>query len=132
MPNNKRSKKNLYKDYDYILQSDRAREFSMELVYETIRRNKIVDAIKRYAGKRILDIGCGPNPIFLYIEDFFIYVGIEPSKLFYDNAIKLAGRLFNGNVKILLGKVEETFSSIPDEKYDIIVISSLLQFYFRP
>lgn len=120
------AERNKSKDYDHILQTDRSREFSMEYIYESLRRDKIINAIEQHGGKKILDVGCGPNPIFKYIPDVNFYIGVEPSKLFYDNAMKLATSVSNGRIKILLGKIEAAVSSIPDEEYDFIILSSLL------
>lgn len=55
------------------------------------RRKKILEIINKYKPKRILEIGCGMEPLFSYIKyNYEIYYVVEPSKVFFDNAQILA------------------------------------------
>lgn len=54
------------------------------------RRRLVLEQIEKYRPKKILEIGCGMEPLFCYVKnaDFTI---IEPSEYFCQNAKKLAG-----------------------------------------
>lgn len=92
-----------------------------QIVY---RRKKVLEILNYYEPKRILEIGCGMEPLFQFIEfDYDIYTIVEPSKVFCDNAIKLA----KGNEKITC--LNECFTSseeLREEKFDFIICSGLL------
>lgn len=53
------------------------------------RRKKLLEIIKAYHPKSILEIGCGNEPLFQYVEDVHFTV-VEPSADFYDNAVHLS------------------------------------------
>ena len=88
------------------------------------RRKKILEIMDQYNPKRILEIGCGMEPLFQYIEfKYDIYTVIEPSKVFCDNAKRLAV----GNTRISC--YNEYFASsekLKKQKFDFIICSSLL------
>lgn len=88
------------------------------------RRRKILEILNQYKPKRILEIGCGMEPLFQYIEfDYDVYTVVEPSKEFCDNAKSLA----KGNTKISC--FNEYFTSsekLREQKFDFILCSGLL------
>lgn len=88
------------------------------------RRRKVLEEINKYKPKRILEIGCGMEPLFKYLNnDFLQYTLVEPSKVFYENAVKLS----NGNSKIICyNNFFGNSDLILDEDYDLVVCSGLL------
>ena len=55
------------------------------------RREKILEILKQYSPARILEIGCGMEPLFSYINwPFENYTVVEPSVTFIENAKNLA------------------------------------------
>lgn len=98
-----------------------------QIVY---RRKKILEIINRYQPKRILEIGCGMEPLFQYIDwEYDKYIIVEPSRQFFDNAICLA----KGNSKVT--GYNECFSSTEElkaNKVDFIICSSLLHEIEQP
>ena len=88
------------------------------------RRRKILEILNQYKPKRILEIGCGMEPLFQYIEfNYDVYTVVEPSKVFCDNARRLA----KGNTKISC--YNEYFSAgekFKEQQFDFIICASLL------
>ncbi|MEM3828953.1 MAG: class I SAM-dependent methyltransferase [Conexivisphaerales archaeon] len=111
--------------------NQRMKPFSMEVYLDTVRRKKIIEAIRHYHAKSILDVGCGPYPLFNYLDDFDDYTTFEPIKVFYENAIKLKSLFPNKRVEIYYGKIEEN-GTLLRKRYDIVIISSLLHEVSNP
>jgi len=65
-------------------------DHSFELVLIKIRRAKIIESLKRHNHDRILEIGCGLEPLFMFFSDFSSYTLVEPSPRFMENARKHA------------------------------------------
>lgn len=65
-----------------------ASDFEPYMAY--FRKKKILQIIGQYPHKKILEIGCGMDPFFNYV-DFDEYVFYEPANDFYNNAIKMSG-----------------------------------------
>lgn len=62
------------------------------------RRKKLLEIIEAYHPKSILEIGCGNEPLFQYVEDVHFTV-VEPSSDFYENAVNLLEGV-GGGVKL--------------------------------
>ncbi len=94
------------------------------------RRKKVLDVVSHYPHKRILEIGCGSEPLFKYLADEFEhYVVVEPGKIFFDGARELA----KGNDKIEC--INDYFSyseNLKNQKFDLIICSSLLHELANP
>ncbi len=114
----KRGLKNYYKDWKEINWNPVS--FEKDYLQET-RRRFIIKIIKEHKPKKILEVGCGLNPIFPYVDDYNEYIIIEPIKEFCDE-IKEKYKL-NERIKILNTKLEYYWN---DNKFDMIIISSLL------
>ena len=90
------------------------------------RRKLVLRQIAKYPHRRILEIGCGMEPLFLFWdieEQFEKFTVIEPDEIFYDNALRLSRTVDNVEC------INDYFApskKLKDEKYDIIIVSSLL------
>lgn len=89
------------------------------------RRKKILEILEKYKPKSILEIGCGMEPLFQFInaETYERYTVIEPSEVFYNNAVECAKS--NHRVEC----INDFFGSDTAEKlpgFDMIICSSLL------
>ncbi len=89
------------------------------------RRKKILEVMGRFSHRRILEIGCGMEPLFgsLDLEEYDKYYVVEPSTYFFDNAKKKC----EGNDKIVL--INDYFKyqdELANQQFDFIVCSSLL------
>ncbi len=87
------------------------------------RRKKILDIINTYPHKRILEIGCGQEPLFQYVNNFEEYTVVEPSDLFFENAVSLSA---NDSRIICIHNFFSKELSLPAGAYDFIICSSLL------
>lgn len=94
-----------------------------ELYQVEYRRKMIIEQIEKYHPNRILEIGCGREPLFQYV-DGKEWVIVEPSKDFYQIARQRAKDF--SNVCILQGFFEDQAERLAKEKFDMIICSSLL------
>ncbi|MCI8377732.1 MAG: class I SAM-dependent methyltransferase [Lachnospiraceae bacterium] len=93
------------------------------------RRKKVLEIIHKYAPRKILDIGCGMDPLFQYIDGMYdYYCVVEPSSIFCNYAAQLAeGR----NVTCLQGFFYPS-EELADKRFDFIICSSLLHELEQP
>ena len=54
------------------------------------RRKKILEEMEKASARRIVEIGCGMEPLFLHCSGFDRYVFFEPGDVFFRNADRLA------------------------------------------
>lgn len=86
------------------------------------RRKKILEIMRKYSPKNILEIGCGMEPLFSYVDwDVDRYTIYEPSKTFCDNAVKLSKEK---DYKINV--INAGFEGDNNGNYDFIICSGLL------
>ena len=68
-------------------------DMSFEKYQVNFRRKKVLEIIKKYYPTRILEIGCGMNPLFQYIDwPIENYTVVDPSEDFIKNAKRLTDR----------------------------------------
>ena len=90
------------------------------------RRKLIGEQLAIYKPKRVLEIGCGMEPLFIYFPQIEFTV-IEPAERFYNNAKQLALQKGYNNIKIInafFGENEESDNLGKD--FDMIICSGLL------
>jgi SAM-dependent methyltransferase len=98
--------------------------FSLERVLIEARRKIILDCVARHGSRSILEIGCGLEPLFTFVEDFDAFTVVEPSRRFVENARKLAAG--DQRVTIIEGFIEEVAGQLGGHSFDLVVASSLL------
>ena len=109
---------NDYKD-QYLLNNP----FEPHLV--KYRRNNILKYIDNYQSESILEIGCGSQPLFEYLDFFKKFVVVEPIKKFTDIALGFAkNHKLNNSIKIINQLFEGKTENISD--FDFIVCAGLL------
>lgn len=92
------------------------------------RRKKILEIIRKYHPNKILEIGCGMEPIFMYLdlENISHIEIVEPGEEFYRNAKTLIlKKAAQEKVSVVQGFLEERYKEI-DADYDFILCSGLL------
>lgn len=95
----------------------------------TYRRRKVLEILHKYAPKRILEIGCGMEPLFQYIsEDYEKYCIVEPSSIFYKNALELA----KGKSVKCYNEFFSPTEKLKDDQFDFIICSGLLHELEQP
>lgn len=87
------------------------------------RKKKILETINKYPHKSILEIGCGLDPFFNYVDDYGSYTFFEPGKEFFSKAVQMAG-----DDKRITGYNDSFFADdrTIDSHFDMIICSSLL------
>ncbi len=109
------------RDIDRYTQEYVKHDFEEEQVF--FRRKKILDIVNTYPHKRILEIGCGQEPLFQYVSDFEEYTVVEPSDLFFEHAVSLSG---NDSRITCIHNFFGKELALPSGAYDFIICSSLL------
>lgn len=97
---------------------------SFETTIVRIRRERVLASLRAHPHARVLEVGCGLEPLFGSIERLERYVVVEPASRFVAAAReRAAGR---PEVTVLEGFLEQTAPALADERFDFIVVSSLL------
>lgn len=89
------------------------------------RRRKVLELLENYNPKTILEIGCGMEPLFQFldVETYDRYTVIEPSEVFYTHAVNCAKN--NHKVECINDFFGKNFSKkMP--YYDMVLCSGLL------
>lgn len=90
------------------------------------RRKKVLDIIEKYEAQKILEIGCGMEPLFMHIGGYDFYCLIEPSSKFYNNALTLHEKYNNKEKRVFLKGFFEENKDVKKYEYDMVILSSLL------
>jgi len=88
------------------------------------RRKKVLELLNKNTHKRILEVGCGLEPLYRYCDGYEKMVIIEPSPSFCEHAKEGIPE----RVVCLQGFLEDSIEEIKKEEpfFDYIVVSSLL------
>ena len=65
------------------------KQSDFESIQVKYRRKKVLEQINKFESKRILEIGCGLEPLFSFYDKFEKYIIVEPSKEFYEMLLNL-------------------------------------------
>lgn len=110
------------RDIEKYIQDYRSSDFEKVMVH--YRRKQVLQSINMYPHCRILEIGCGEQPLFTDIVDFEEYVIVEPASSFCKNAFAVA------NGKSCITVIQDFFENRVDEllnrQFDFIIVSALL------
>lgn len=93
------------------------------------RRKHILQIMKNYPHRVILEVGCGLEPLFPYIDYYDKLMVVEPAKAFADNLKSVIARDHaQDKVSFLHGFLEKEADTIVqmDINFDYMVVSSLL------
>lgn len=95
-----------------------------ESVMVHFRRQKVLEILNHYKPKRVLEIGCGVQSIFDFYFEYERFVVVEPSELFCESIAK--SKRFNPKITIIKDFLENQLHTLKNEKFDFIILSSLL------
>jgi 2-polyprenyl-3-methyl-5-hydroxy-6-metoxy-1,4-benzoquinol methylase len=104
---------------DYVVQY---KALAFERIQLAYRRKLVLNEIKRYSPKCLLEIGCGLSPLFTNLSPDIVITVIEPALEFFQNANLLAKKY--PNTQVINSYLEEL--KIDQPSYDMIVLSCLL------
>jgi SAM-dependent methyltransferase len=105
-------------------------EQSFETILVGVRRRHVLSWLERHRARRVLEVGCGLEPLFAHCEEFNSWDVIEPIPDFADRARELAAG--DRRVRVLNGRVEDQVAMLVGETFDFIIISSLLHELAEP
>lgn len=88
------------------------------------RRQKVLEQLRRHRAKRILEVGCGLEPLFMHCADFDVMHVVEPCASFFAAAQAKAKNL--PHVRMHAGTLEQSVEWLAHEPLDFIVLASLL------
>lgn len=94
---------------------------SFEDVQVKYRRKKVLEILKKYSPRCILDIGIGMDSIINYYNDYDYYVFFEPSLLFYQKLMNYRNDRIRGYNECFCYKEELKKYTI-----DFVICSSLI------
>jgi 2-polyprenyl-3-methyl-5-hydroxy-6-metoxy-1,4-benzoquinol methylase len=97
---------------------------NFEEIQVKYRRKKILERISLYSHKNILEIGCGFEPIFKYIDDFDTMTIVEPGMEFVENVKNISKG--DSRIKCIYGFFEDVVFELSLHSYDFIIVSGLL------
>src|SRR5689334_18228833 len=91
------------------------------------RKRKIRETLDQHPHCRILEIGCGLEPLFQDFVDFEHLTVLEPTELFFRRAREeLAGHAASSRVELLPLTLEGALAALAGRPFDVILLSSLL------
>ncbi len=98
------------------------------------RRKHILSIMKSYSHKNILEVGCGMEPLFMYMSDYESMTVVEPGKEFANNACLAALQKCDKDIAVIEAFFEDAVDRIQalERGIDYIVVSSLLHELERP
>jgi SAM-dependent methyltransferase len=95
-----------------------------ETVLVAVRRERVLQAMARYPHRRVLEVGCGLDPLFTSCDGWDEFTVVEPSAEFAGRARSLAaGR---PRVRVIQAFFEDAASQLPPTLPDFVAVSSLL------
>ncbi len=97
---------------------------SFETILVAVRRRQVVHFLEQYRPRRVLEVGCGLEPLFPHYDEFDAWSVIEPVAEFVRRARELAAD--DGRVEVLEGYVEDQNTPLAGDEHDFIIVSSLV------
>lgn len=117
--------------YGKVYREFRNRKTSFERILERIRMDHLVNLLTESNPGRILEIGCGPNPVCRRYMDFQSYTAVECDPGFAAEVKRLArhGR----DIVVLEAFFEDVnLSDLENRGFDAIIMSSVLHEFQDP
>jgi SAM-dependent methyltransferase len=97
---------------------------TFETVLVAVRRDQVLQAMARYSHRRVLEVGCGLEPLFTSCDGWEQFTVVEPSAEFAGRARSLAeGR---GDIRVVQAFFEDATRQLPAPPPDFVAVSSLL------
>ncbi len=90
------------------------------------RKRKIKELLAKYDHKKLLEVGCGLESIFLDLNSYEHLTVVEPAEMFYEKALEDAKTAKNKNINAIKALLEEAEIELKKENFNFILVSSLL------
>lgn len=95
-----------------------------EDVQSRYRKRKIAESLAAYGPRRLLEVGCGLDPIFNHYAQFDRCTVVEPAQRFFSAAIEQAGN--RTEIRVVHDTLQGGRDVLSREAYDFILLSSIL------
>lgn len=95
-----------------------------------VRRRHVLRWLEMHNGRRVLEVGCGLEPLFPYSGAFDVWQIVEPVPEFARRARDKAER--DSRVRVEEGYLEEVAPALATEDFDFIVASSVVHEVPKP
>ena len=106
---------------NYVANYSSEDHYSFEIHQVEYRRRNILEQIGKYPHYSILEVGCGTEPFFQFLNKFDKYTIVDPAEKFYNIAKSLSNK--NKKIKIYNDFIENIDL---EDKFDFVIISGLL------
>lgn len=90
------------------------------------RRKVIIENLKQFPTNKVLEIGCGMEPMFKYFQNYDSMTIVEPTESFFKNASEKANNFPDKDIRVVNNLFEDAVGKIKGTKFDFIIISCLL------
>ena len=105
-------------------QADYVAAYGFERYMVRYRRRQVLECLARLPHERILEVGCGMEPLFEHLETWRAYTIVEPAPKFAEHARGLVPP--GKNVTVHESLLEDATALLGTDRFDFIVASSLL------
>lgn len=99
---------------------------SFESIMVEYRRKCVIEQMKKYDTKKVLEIGCGYEPIMKYFSNYEQMVVVEPGDDFYNSAVLFKNEHKEKNIHCYHSFIEDVIEDLKNIHFDFIIISSLM------
>jgi SAM-dependent methyltransferase len=97
---------------------------SFETTLVAIRRRHVLRWLSHYGARRVLEVGCGLEPLFPHYAEFDTWRIVEPIADFAGRARDHAAR--DQRIEVRQGRFEQQADRLVGEDFDFVVVSGLL------
>lgn len=99
---------------------------SFEPVQAALRKRAILRFVQQWQPQRVLEVGCGMDPLFMHYDGFRHFTVVEPSQRFAAHARLVAGK--RQGVEVIEDFIEQAVArhGLASRGYDCILVSGLL------
>lgn len=89
-----------------------------------MRKRMLMALLARWKPRRLLEVGCGSDPLFGHYRDFERFCVVEPGADFARQATEAAGG--DGRIRVVQAFMEDAVDALAGERFDGILLSGLL------
>lgn len=99
---------------------------SFEPTQARLRKRKLLEVLRAWRPKRVLEIGCADDALFNHDDGFERFCVVEPGPAFAALARQHALRFGAGRVHVVQACMEDAVAELAAEPFDCILLSGLL------
>ncbi len=106
--------------------ADQYAELPFEATQVAYRRRLVLEVLEAHGATRVLEVGCGLDPLALHATGFGAWTIVEPAERFAKAAERLTSD--DGRVRVISQTIEAAAASgaLGQGDFDVILLSSLL------